>query len=376
MSPGEAATILVALIVTGAVAYFFVLPSLQTNTLSTTAELFVEAPSTTLPNQSINVTIAAKFAEGKTIYATSDDQTKTFSCAATPCIFSTTFSYAQPGEKTISVQLDSITETRTIAVTAVSKRCLDGTVEGTCSSPPFFCQNAQLAPNCTLCGCPSGEECISNTCTKPPLTFSIPLVTVPEAVYTTSAATLQYSIQNTSTFNADGLFLLVAQSYSSSEQLLDERAQQIQLHDLAPSGIHTGNVSILFPANTASVRLRLYDNPAAYPSSTLLSESSRTPVRVTTDTIPPLPPTQLSSTSSNGETLLTWTASPSTDVKKYIIFQENFSNGGFTTYSTAGETSSTQFSISPSASPLAYVVRAVDGAGNQSEPTSPVLVSS
>ena len=376
MSPGDAATILIALIVTGAIAYFFVLPSLQTNASSASAELFVEAPSTTLPNQSINVTIAAKYAEGKTIQATSDGQAKTFSCATTPCIFSTTFSYAQPGEKTILVQLDSLTETRTINVTAVSKRCLDGTVDGTCSAPPFFCENAQLVSNCTRCGCPSGEECISNTCTKPPLTFSIPLVTIPENVYTTAVAAVNYSIQNTSSFDADGLFLLVAQSYSSSEQLLDERAQQIQLHDLAPGTIHTGTVSILFPLNTTSLRLRLYDNPSSYPSSTLLAESARENVRVTTDTTPPLPPTQLASSSSSGETLLTWAASPSSDVKKYIIFQENFSNGGFTTYSTAGETTSTQFSISSPSSPLAYVVRAVDGAGNQSEPTSPVVVSS
>lgn len=376
MSPGDAATILVAVVVTGAIAYFFVLPSLQTSISVSAAELFVEAPSTTLPNQPVQVTIAAKFAQGKTIHALSEEQTLTFSCTTTPCIFSATFSYAQPGKKTISVQLDSLTQTRTIDVTPVAKRCIDGSIEGTCSTAPLLCENAQLIPNCTRCGCPQGEECISSVCVRPTLTFTIPRVEVPETVYTTSAAPVNFSIQNTSTYDADGLFLLIAQSYNTSGQLLDERAQQIQLHELKPTDTYSGSVSLLFPTNTTTLRLRLYDNPAAYPSSTLLAESASTSIRLTTDTTPPLPPTQLSSTSSAGETLLTWTASPSSDVQKYIIYQENFSNGGFTTYSTAGETTSTQFSISPPTTPLAYVVRAIDGAGNQSEPTSPVLVSS
>lgn len=280
------------------------------------------------------------------------------------------------GKKTISIQLDSLAEKRTIDVTTVAKRCIDGTIEGTCSTPPLLCENAQLIPNCTRCGCPQGEECISNTCEKPALTFAISRVDAPETVYSTAAASVNYTIQNTSSFTADGLFLLIAQSYSSSDQLLDERAQQIQLHDVAPGASHTGIVSILFPLNTVRLRLRLYDAPASYPSSALLAESTSTSIRVTADTTPPLPPTQFTFTSSNGETLLTWTASPSADVQKYIVYQENFSNGGFTTYSVVGETPTAPFSISTNDTALAYVIRAVDGAGNQSEPTSPVVVSS
>ncbi len=373
MTPLEVLSAVIAILVGGAIIYFVILPSASQSTANQPPALFVEVPATTLPNHPIAVTIAASSAKGKTIEVTSDGETRNLSCINDPCVFNLSYSYSTPGTKLISVQLDSLSAQRSVEVTTVTSRCIDGTPQGACATPPLYCDGLQLVSNCELCGCSDGKQCVSDVCVAPPLTFSILSFDVPSTVYTTAAATLSYTLQNTSTYPADKLFLLVVSSYDSSQKLLDEKPQQIQLSNLAPTETFSGTIRAVFSTNTKTVRLRMYDNPTAYPASTLLAESSTETVSVVTDTTPPLPPTNLHITGTGTSAQLEWTASSSSDVDHYAIYRENFSNGGFTTYSNAGEVTNTVFSLPSSPEALAYVVRAVDGAGNESDPSSPVV---
>ncbi len=371
----EVFTAAIAILVGGAMIYFFILPS-AAPPASANPQLFVEAPASTLPNLPISVTVAASSARGKTIYIQSNEKEQTLLCNMDPCVFSIAFSYSTPGTQTITVRLDSLSTNRTIEVTPVLLRCIDGTPNGACGTPPLYCNHTQLVSNCSVCGCDEGKQCISDVCQNPPLSFSIAAFTAPSSLYSTAPATLTYSLQNTSAYSADGLFLLMVASFDSGKKQIQEKAQQVDLSTIASSESFSGNVRALLSSSTHYIRLRLYDQPESYPASTLLAESTLVPVTVNVDTTPPLPPTSVHVSGTANTTTLEWTASSSQDVDHYTIYQENFSNGGFTTYSIAGETPTTIFSLPASTGPLAYVVRAVDGAGNTSEPTSPLVVAS
>lgn len=373
MTPQDVFTWLIAILACGAVVYFFILPSAKPSVLAS-PQLFVDASPTVLPNQPLQLTIAASSAIGKTIMVESEGNTRTLSCTQDPCIFSVSFSYANAGEKTISVTLDTLRAERKVAVTPIVSRCIDGTPEGECSTPPFQCENTQLISNCALCGCEEGKACVSDSCVVVPLSFAFISFTSPTNLYTLIPAELQYTIQNTSGYSADGLFLLVVSAYDASEKFIQEDAQQIQLSSLAPSDVFSGTIRAAFPSNTKFILLRLYSNSSTYPSASLLAESERVSVSVTTDTTPPLPPTHVNVSSMDGALILAWDKSPSSDVDHYRVYQQNFSSGAFTTYSIFGETTQLWTTLSsPSSPPLAYVVRSVDGAGNESEPTQPIL---
>lgn len=47
------------------------------------------------------------------------------------------------------------------------KKCLDGTLSGSCSKEkPFFCYNGELLKNANVCGCPSGYRLDFQSCVK------------------------------------------------------------------------------------------------------------------------------------------------------------------------------------------------------------------
>lgn len=372
MTPLEVLSALLAVLVGGAIIYFVILPSAAPS-LEKPPQLFVEVPASTLPNHPVAVTIAASSSSGKIISVISEGESRNLSCVNDPCVFNLSYSYSTPGTKTISVQLGSLSAQRNVEVTLIVARCIDGTPVGECAVPPLYCDGLQLVSNCTRCGCSDGKQCISDTCVAPPLTFTITSFDVPSTVYTDAVTTISYTLQNTSTYPADELFLLMVSSYDSLQKLIEEKPLQIQLSSLAPTETFSGTIRAVFQANTKTVRLRMYDSPSTYPSSTLLAESNPETVSVVTDTIPPLPPTNPHITGTGTSALLEWTASPSADVDHYAVYRENFSNGGFTTYALAGEVTNTAFSIPSSSEPLAYLVRAVDGAGNESDPSSPVV---
>lgn len=374
MTPLEIVSALIAILVGGAIIYFVILPSATSSAADQPPRLFVEAPATTLPNHPISITIAASSSKGKIITITSDDETRDLSCLEDPCVFNLSYTYTSPGTKLISVKLESLSAQRSVEVTSVTSRCIDGTPKGECSTPPLYCDGLKLVSNCAVCGCSNGMQCVSDSCVAPPLTFAIIEFDAPSTAYTTAATTLSYSLQNTSSYPADGLFLLIVSSYDSSQKLIEEKPQQIQLSSLPPTETYSGTIRVLFSANTKTVRLRMYDAPSAYPASTLLAEANPETISVVTDTTPPLPPTNLHITGAGTSALLEWAASLSTDVDHYTVYRENFSNGGFTTYASAGEVSTTFFAIPSSPETLAYVVRAVDGAGNESDPSSPIVV--
>lgn len=373
MSPFDVLTILVALLAGGAVIYFFIIPSAVVET-NQPAQLFLDAPSTTLPNQPVMLTIAASSAQGKILRVVSNEKEYSFTCDANPCIFSLALSFSTPGTQTITANVDQIILTKKVEVTPIVSRCIDGTSDGACSTPPLQCVKGQLQPNCNACGCSDGKQCISGTCTAPPLTFTISSFSAPTSLYTTVPGRFSYTLQNTSAYPADGLFLLVISAYDSSQTFISESAQQIQLENLAADETFSNTLLANLPASASTVLLRMYGTPSNYPASPLLAESSLLPVTVGVDTTPPATPTHLAASSSNGNTILTWSPSSSADVDHYTIYQENFSTGGFTTYSIAGETTETFFSLNAQPTPLAYVLRAVDGAGNTSEPSQPILV--
>jgi hypothetical protein len=373
MSPLDVLTILVAVLVGGAVIYFFILPSAVVET-NQPAQLFLDAPASVLPNQPVMLTIAASSAQGKIIRVLSNDDEHTFTCDTDPCIFSLALSFSAPGTQTISANVDSIILTKKVEVTTIVSRCIDGTTEGACSTSPLQCVNGQLQSNCDQCGCVDGKQCISGTCSAPPLTFSVSSFSAPASLYTNIPGNFSYTIQNTSLYPADGLFLLVISAYDSSKTFIAENAQQIQLDNLAPTNTFSNTLRAGFSASTSFVLLRLYAEPKNYPSSPLLAESTFLSVTVLTDTTPPSPPANVTTSSSGDATILTWSPSSSSDVDHYTIYQENFSSGGFTTYSIAGETTETFFQLDAQLTPLAYVLRAVDGAGNTSEPTQPIVI--
>ncbi len=375
MTPMDVFTAVIALLAGGAVIYFFILPS-ATSPTHTAPQLFVEAPASTLPNLPISITVAASSATGKIIRVVSDEKEQTLTCNTDPCVFSVAFTYATPGTKSIVVQLDNLSASRSVEVTSVVSRCIDGTPGGSCAAPPLYCDRTQLVSNCTICGCDEGKQCISGTCQLSPLTFSITSFTASPALFSTVPATLNYSLQNTSAYSADGLFLLIVTSFDSGQKQIQEKAQQVEFSSVGASEIVSGNVRVLLSSSTKYIRLRLYDQPGTYPSSTLLAESMFVPVVVSVDTTPPQAPTSLHVSSAGNTTTLEWTASSSQDVDHYTVYRENFSNGGFTTYSNAGDTSTTSFVLPSPSQPLAYVVRAVDGAGNTSDPSPPVVVAS
>jgi hypothetical protein len=195
----------------------------------------------------------------------------------------------------------------------------------------------------------------------------------PSTFYAGIARETRYTIQNTSGYDASGLFLLIISSYDASETLLKEDAQQVQLDTLAPSSTYAGTFNEAFSSTAKFIRLKWYDQPASYPTSNLLGESLRHSITVTTDTTPPLPPSNVTISSTSGKTTLSWVKSPSTDVKTYRIYQQNFATGGFTTYSVLAEDDDSPYTFPSPTESLAYVIRAVDYAGNESEPTQPVF---
>ncbi len=56
-------------------------------------------------------------------------------------------------------------ETATVAVLGSSKRCVEGLLEGQCSSEkPKMCINGVLKDKCSVCGCDNGAKCVGEYC--------------------------------------------------------------------------------------------------------------------------------------------------------------------------------------------------------------------
>ncbi len=363
---------LITILVCGAVIYYFILPSADTATQGD-VQLYMDVLPTAFVQQPVIINVAATSAVGKMIAITSGDKQDTLTCQQDPCIFTLTYQYTAPGMQTIVARVDQHVLEKKIEITESIARCLDGTPEGMCASPPYFCEKSKLVSRCSQCDCPSEKVCQNDVCVNPSLAFSFISFEPPSAYYTGIARDAKYTIQNTSGYEASGLFLLTISSYDATDLLLAESAQQVQLDTVAPSNTYAGMFTAAFPANAKFIRLKWYDQPETYPASNLLGESVRYPIVVTTDTTPPAPPSNVSIISQGGSNTLSWNKSPSSDVKTYRIYQQNFASGGFTTYSVLAEDNESPYTFDETPESLAYVIRAVDYAGNESEPTPPVF---
>ncbi len=361
-----------ALLACGAMIYFFILPSANPTNLAPST-VRVESLPTVFAQQPLQVTIAATSAKGKTIILEANGEVEQIPCDQDPCIFSRTYTFSAPGAQTIRATVDRLTYTHAITVSALVSRCIDGTIEGECSTPPLQCENAKLVSRCSVCGCDEGKICQNDSCVDAPFSFSFIEFSPQSTYFMQVAGDIPYVIQNTSGFSANGIFVMVLSAYDASEKILDEEAQQVQLTELSPAGVYSGKIRYVFPPLTKFVRLRFYDSASTYPNSTLLAESQRESISIAVDTTPPLPPLNVDISSVNGAFVLSWDASPSSDVAFYRIYQENFATGGFTTYSVLAETSALSYPLPAATQERAYVLRAVDGAFNESDPTSPIV---
>ncbi len=374
MSAMDAVVWVFALLVCAGVLYFIFTNegATQTNALPS---LELISPPSARANQPVTVSVLVHASIGSTVQVKTDTQTHQFTCQSDPCSFDATFLFTSPGKKTIDAQVGALNVSKTLDVTLNSAVCIDGTIEGECSSAlPLRCMNATLVSDCSICGCPSSQLCTEGVCTNPPLSLSIASVSFPEKIYSTSVTPVSVTLTNNSESTITGLFLMIVDEYTGTTKTT-ENAQQVQLQSWSSGTNQTVSTHIVFSSSTNRVHVRVYDSPSTYPQSTLLTQTSE-PIFITVnvDTTPPAGVGELTYVQEGDVYSLEWTASPSVDVEKYIVYQENFASGAFTTYSTFGETTQTSFALPVSSSPLAYVVRAIDGAGNPSDPSQPVVV--
>ncbi len=90
------------------------------------------------------------------------------------------------------------------------------------------------------------------------------------------------------------------------------------------------------------------------------------------DQTPPLPPQNVSSVTGDGVVFLYWDPSPSTDVEGYLVLRNTAEYG---TFQEVGYTETLAFADDNVVNGVTYyyAVVAVDHAGNQSEPSEPVI---
>jgi hypothetical protein len=163
--------------------------------------------------------------------------------------------------------------------------------------------------------------------------------------------------------------------YDSASLLLGEKPQQFLVSALASNTTQSFSIPVLLPSNATTLNVEWFPVGYVYDDSTRLAQSPPQKITVIVDATPPSPPGTLAYFMEDDFLTLTWGASSSDDVKEYALYQENAATGGFTTYATLGVTPALTYTLPAPSDDTAFVVKARDWAGNESAPTSPVVVN-
>lgn len=375
MSAVEWAMGLVALVVGVGILYFIFTQGPTVSTSNGPPTLTVEGLPVAFVGVPHTITVRVTGHAGENILVRIGEETQTFPCPHAECSFSLSHTFTTLGNSLVHAESGYLQVDWGVDVQTKTSVCIDGTPEGSCSTPPLRCVNHSLITDCVTCGCPSGESCASNTCVKVPFSFTITLGALPP-LYTTSVSTIPFTITNTSSFPASGLFVGRVRWYDSTSTLLGETPQQFLVDALSSAATQSFSIPVLLPSNATTLNVEWFPAGDVYDDATLLAQlSPPQKIAVVVDTTPPSPPGALTYSLQNDSLTLAWGASSSNDVKEYVLYQENAATGGFTTYATLGTTSALTYSIPTPTDDTSFVVKARDGAGNESAPSSPLVVS-
>ncbi len=366
---------ILALVVGGAILFYVVQPS-SGKIGRDPVQIVLETAPTVRIGESITVRIVVTNAEGKIVYFHAGEQTHSFSCTVNPCEFRQSIPFFKEGAHSLEVRVDNIRASKTVNVFSYTALCGDSTKEGECSTTkPLECVKAVLVPNCEACGCPTGKVCQSRECTPIPHHFSIEDIRFPSTIYPGKDTPITIVWRNDSNYETEGLFVVFLDAYNGQKEKVKETPQQIQLQKTGPNQLTQHTLHTSFDTQIKYVGARLYASTTQFDSGTLVGETNElAPLTIISDPTPPQPISNLAVVSTATGYQLTWTASPSSDVETYVVYQQNTATGGFTTYLVFGQTPFPPYDLPPSAQSLAYVVQAKDYAGNESSASQPVVV--
>jgi hypothetical protein len=364
-----------ALVVGAGILYLIFTQPLTSNVSPGPPTLTIEGFPTARVNQPHTITVRVSGHDGQEVRVTANGETQLLICPGEQCTFPLSYTFSSPGIQIIQAATGYLAAEWSLDVKTNSSVCLDGTLEGVCSTPPFRCVGQSLIPSCVECGCPSGESCVDTKCVAVPLALTLELGELP-LFYTTSLAHIPIVLHNTNSFSLNGIFVGRIRWYASPSTLLHEQSQQFLIEELPGESSTSFTITSLPPQGATLLHAEWYPAGGVYDDSTLLAElPSMKPITVSEDTNPPAPPTAFTYVWEGDVLQLSWNASSSQDVKEYLIHRQSLSTGGFTTYSLAGTTSEESFSLTDVNGGTAFVLTAKDGAGNESTPTSPLVVN-
>lgn len=371
--------LLLAVLAGGAVVVYILIPA-QPGLAPANPSLSLDVLSDAKINEPILVTLTGTHLKEKTIQFHDGEKIQPFSCTSDPCVFSFTLLFSTTGSRTLDARVETLLRvTQTIRVSSSQLVCLDGTVEGACvfNGKPLRCTNASLIPDCDACGCPAGQTCENHACIPAPITFSLLRLEAPAQAYTTASTSIQIGITPTAPVPVNGAYVFFLDEYNEAQSKINETPHTIQLTNASPQTQYAFSIEQTLDSKTRGLGGRWYTHGGTYDASALLAQTTHnTPILVSEDTTPPGAPTNLTFISSgeDNQFRLTWDASPSGDVIAYQIYQQVTANGGFTAYDVLASTPHTQFNVPAPAADTAYVIRALDGAGNESPASNPIVV--
>lgn len=332
-----------------------------------------DSPSTARVGEEASFSVLIANGIGATITLTADGASSQKECATNPCQLEFTHTFSRAGAHQVSLRVNERSFARPISVTETIVRCLDGTKDGVCSSPPQQCVNGKFVDNCSVCGCPAGKTCESNQCVSSALQFKIGTLT---STVQGSTAQINIPLQNNSSTAVGGLFLVYVEVYDNTESLLASLPQQVRVDSIAPSAVYPTQATITLLTRSARIGAKIYSiTPEGNPDALLGSTTQTVPLSIVLDAIPPLPPTNLRVGQEDDSAILRWDASASNDVSGYVIYRQNFDSQQFITYTVLAEVNATQYVLPSATESLLYTVRAKDFSGNLSEPTRGVQVA-
>lgn len=338
--------------------------------------LSMNVPPSLEVGKAFEVQVDARYHAGETIVLSVGEQTYQYICESDACLFNVPLTINQQGSHTLFLQTPSQYAQLPISVALKTSVCLDGTLEGKCSTQTLSqrCVQQKLISDCSLCGCAEGLLCHDSACVSPPYSFTI-AVQPASTFYTTSAAPVDVSLTNTASFSVTGFFLVHVDAYNSPGEVVKSFPQQLSLNDIQPNSTYSVSIPVQLPSSTQKIAIRLFRSTPENAEAEFLGESAPVSVSVQSDSSPPAPPSNLAYASSGNGYTLTWTGSSSNDVAAYVVYQQNLATGGFTTYSVLAETASLSYTLPADAQGKAYTVKTKDKAGNESAAVSPIFIS-
>lgn len=363
-----------ALVAGGVILAFVVQPGSIIPVTPLSTLMLTTNTSSLASGETVQVHIYATHLAGNTIQFTDGEHAHAFACDSDPCAFDQSFSYSTAGKHVLTARAGSLSSAQTLIVTNSQRVCIDGTYEGACSNVrPQRCTDAALVDDCSACGCPIGQVCVSTHCQAAALELGIDSLVVPSPTYATAPTSISLALTNLSESPASGLVVLVLTSYDSSRNVVKTFPQQVLVDAVAPGMSQSFTLTPTLSESTHFVGIEVY--PAEHIElSSRIAASELIPISVRVDTTPPGAPAHLRVQGDSATRVLAWDDVSAPDVHAYVIYQQSLATGGFTTYQRLGETTHLTYELPSSSSQIAYVVRARDDAGNEGLPSDPVVV--